>query len=335
MLEARLTQIDEERRRCKAADRKRLLIMVLTFVLGIPLLAGGTVGVLWVMGNFVSRRTVALIGAVLATWAVLIYAGYQSMELATRTGKPEEASLKAAFDERVLLPVLREALPRCRVSAEPLIDLAGLKASRLFHSHHNRMASTCGFAGEAGGCAFRASVVRLAYRQFGKPLYPGVGPVGETRSHQRRGFGFSGILVHLERRGPFAVTVRLVDPVYQNSPYGFETRRAHDVVLVKSGDAAFDEAFMVVLDQGQTAAPPIPEALRRVCCELRERFDLPVFVSFTDTGTYLAVATGDGRLPMQVENLIEPEAETLAKELEVIRKVPAAVEALSRALEAG
>lgn len=334
-LAARLAEIDQERRQSKAADRRGALSIALTIVLGIVLFFGGTLLVVWAVGVFVSRHPAALLAAGLATCAVLIYALYQSMQRATRVGQPELEAFRTAFTERVLLPALREALPGCRVSAGPLIDLDGVKASKLFHSHHNRMLSSCGFSGEAAGSAYRASVLRVAYRHYSKPLHPGMGPMGETRSHHRRGYGFSGILIHLQRKGPFNTTVRLADPVYQNSPYGFETRRAHDIVRSKSGDPVFDEAFMVLLDQGQTAAPPIPETLRRLSFELRSHFRLPVFVSFTDTGTYLAVATGDGRLPMQFEHLEEPAAESLAKELEVIRKAPAGVEALSRALDGG
>ena len=334
-LAARLAQIEPERRQFKAASRKSLLMAALTIVLAIVFFSGGTAGAVWAAGAFASQRPAVLIVAVLAVWAVLSYALYHCMDRATKLGEPAMAALQAAFNERLLLPALREALPRCQASAGPLIGLEGIRASRLFHSRHNRMLSTCGFSGEAAGSGFRATVLRLAYRQPGKPLHPGIGPMGEVRSHHRRGYGFSGILVHLERQTPFTTTVRLADPAYQNSPWGFETARAHDIVRSRSGDPVFDEAFLVLLDQGQTAAPPIPDALRRLCFELRELFGLPVFLSFTGTGTYLAIATGDGRLPMQLEHLEEPAAESLAKEISVINKVPAAVESLSSALHAG
>ncbi|MCL4795245.1 MAG: hypothetical protein KJZ84_11835 [Bryobacteraceae bacterium] len=336
-LEARLAGIAEVRRREEAANRRSLLRLVSAVVATVVLLAGGTIGVLWVMGNFVSRQPLALFAAALCVWALVGYLAYRMFGGSLRTGDAEAHDLKRAFREQVLLPTLREALPGCEVTTDTLFDQDAVRASRLFHGNFNRLAHTCGFAGQAGGAAFQATVLRIAYREFREPLQPRLGRGGHKRKWNDHRFGhfFSGLLVRIDRPGPFASTVRLADPVYQHRPYGYETARAVNVVLAKTGDAAFDSEFLLVLDQEHPQAPPIPEALRRLCGELSQRFDRPVFLSFTATGIYLAVATGDGRLPLQVEFLEEPAAEVLAEELELIRKAPAAVEVVQRALAAG
>jgi hypothetical protein len=332
-LEARLAGIAEVRRREGAANRRSLLKLVLAVVATLVLLAGGTIGALWVTGRFISSHSLALLGAVLCAWAAIGLLVYRMFSAAMRTGDAETQDLKRAFREQVLIPTLQEALPGCEVTADTLFDQDAVRVSRLFHGNFNRLAHTCGFAGQAGGAAFQATVLRIAYREFREPLQPRMGRGGHKRKWNDHRFGhfFSGLLVRIDRPGPFASTVRLADPVYQQRPYGYETARAVNVVLAKTGDAAFDSEFLLVLDQEHPQAPPIPDALRRLCGELRQRFDRPVFLSFTAAGIYLAVATGDGRLPLQVEFLEEPAAEVLAEELELLRKVPGAVEAAVRA----
>lgn len=331
---SRLAEIEVLRQREGSASRRSLLLLAATVIGGIALLGGGTIGALWLMGNFVSRRTFALIGSVVFTWVLIFYAGYQAFTRIFQTGDAERHDLRRAFNDVLLVPSLREALPGCEVTSAILFDHDAIRKSLLFHRNHNRIAHTCSFSGQTGGLPFRASVFRIAHRKPGAVLQPRARSNAESWSNERLGHFFSGIFVHLDFRNPFPVTVRLADPVYEKNPFGFETARAVNVVRSKSGDPAFDEAFLLILDQGQTTPPPIPEPLRRLCFELRQHFNLPVFLSFTETGVYLAVATGDGRLPMQLERLDESPAETLASELEIIHKVPAALEALRRALAA-
>jgi hypothetical protein len=331
---SRLSEIEVLRQREESASRRSLLLMAVTVIGGIALLGGGTIGVLWLMGNFVSRRTFALIASVVFTWALIFYAGYQAINRILQMGEAEKHDLRRAFNDVLLVPSLREALPGCEVTSAILFDRDAINEGQLFHRNHNRIAHTCGFSGQTGGVAFRAAVFRIAHRRHGAVLQPRARSNAESWSNERLGHFFSGIFVHLDHRSPFPVTVRLADPVYERNPYGFETARAVNVVRSKSGDPSFDEAFLLILDQGQTTPPPIPESLRRTCFELRQHFGLPVFLSFTETGVYLAVATGDGRLPMQLERLEESPAETLASELEIIHKLPPALEALRRALAA-
>ncbi len=332
-LEARLAGIVEVRQREEAANRRSLLRLVLAVVATLVLLAGGTIGAVWVTGRFISSHSLALLGAVLCAWAAIGFLVYRMFSASMRTGDAEAHDLKRAFREQVLLPTLREALPGCEVTADTLFDQDAVRASRLFHKNFNRLAHTCGFAGKEGGSAFHATVLRIARRGVHESLQPRMGRGGHKRKWNDHRFGhfFSGLLVRIDRPGSFANTVRLADPVYQQGPHGYETARAVNVVLAKTGDAAFDSEFLLVLDQEHPQVPPVPDTLRRLCRELRQRFDRPVFLSFTAAGTYLAVATGDGRLPMQLEFLEEPAAEVLAEELELLRRVPGAVEAVVKA----
>ncbi|MCL4840749.1 MAG: hypothetical protein KJZ79_02860 [Bryobacteraceae bacterium] len=330
----RLAEIEVLRQREESAARRTLPLMLVTIVAGIALLWGGGAAAFWLAENFISRRAFAKIGSVAFVWALVFYGGYKALDRVFRMGDAERHDLRRAFNDVVLIPSLHDALPGFEVTSDTLFDHDSIKRSLLFHHNHNRIAHTCGFSGLTGGVPFRASVFRIAHRKHGAVLQPRAKSNAEGWSNERLGHFFSGIFVHLDFRSPFPVTVRLADPVYEQNPFGFETARAVNVVRSKSGDPAFDQAFLLILDQGQTTPPPIPEPLRHLCFELRQHFNLPVFLSFTETGVYLAVATGDGRLPMQLERLDESPAETLASELEIIQKVPAALEALRRALAA-
>lgn len=322
----RLSQVEPARASLRASERKQAVFFVSIFLVGIPLLLGGTVGVLWLMGNFVSQHGLALSAATLTFWAVLGFAFYQFMEkFRTMSGKEEE-DYHREFRDYVLLPSLRDVLPGCRVSSSADWSVGDFDESKLFHPNHNRRHEACAFEGTIDGFSFRGSVLRIGFRRHGRPMY-----AGSFSSQTRRGIHFAGILIRLNHAPALPGIVRLVDRAYERSPIGYETARWPRAVRVSAGEASFDHEFLFIIDQELASTPPpAPEPLRRACFQLKALYDRPVFLSFTPEASYLAVHTGDSRLPMEVEYNMKDPASVLGQELDLLRRIPQAVEILHR-----
>lgn len=299
---------------------------MLLFVVGIPVLGGSTVGALWATGMFITRRTAALLAVTVGNVVLMLVLGYKLLDRILKIGRDDQPEYEAEFRRRVAMPLLKEVLPECEPGAGPLIEAAVFDASGLFKPGYAEIVTECGFTGRASETPYRASVMR-AGRQVNKA--GGAGSSGPRQFWLRH---FAGVFVLLERPVQIAATVRLVDPVYQEPADTSGMVRNPNLVRSSSGDASFDSAFWLLLDKGQSAAPPIPEGVKRACAEIRASLGKPVMISFNNTGTYLAVLTGHERLPLSPELPAEGAAELLAEELEWLRRIPAAVETLRRGL---
>lgn len=333
LLASTLASLEPARQAAVSSGRNGGIFLVLTPIVGFLLLGGGTIGILWFMGNFVSRHSAALIAATLIFWAILGFAGYRTMNYFSSMAERAEADYRGLFRERVLEPVLRAAFPGHTTAATSPHSLNDYKDSLLFHTNHNRLLESCAFQGNAGGAAYRASVLRVAYHE--RFSYRSLAGSYDEASDHRRLQHFAGILIRIEAPVLAPVPIRLVSPEYHSSPNKYRTSRHPHVVRAQTGDPDFDAEFIYILPSDATPPHPVPPApLRQLCRDLQSYFQRPVFLSFTRTATFVAVATGVSRLPMEGEAELKDPQLILPQELDLLTSVPGAIPIVTRAVAA-
>jgi hypothetical protein len=143
---------------------------------------------------------------------------------------------------------------------------------------------------------------------------------------------FDGILVHLVRSVPMVGTVRLVDfPSYSGSHDGYTVIRHARVGQARGTIERIDPQAAIILDEGLSTPPALPEVVFRVWMELRQLLGEVFHVSFNATGVYLGMAVRKGRTPMLAASASPPNRpEDLAEDVELLQRAIKATELLRR-----
>lgn len=322
-LRARIAQVEPLRKQARRTEWLRIVGVAALVLLGLALLAGSAVGSLWVMGNYVTKNMIAVFGVMLVSVGVVVYVSVRTVNAFLHWREGDNTIYVDQFREHVIAATLREALPGCSTALEGMIDAAAFEASELFAKGPDQFRSTGGFSGTARGAPFRGSVLQVKKKTYSS----------ERRTDVLVPY-LTGIFVQLQFPVDVRSTVRLVDARVYEGWEGLKwgvVRRGR-TVKAKSGIAEFDANSMVVLDEGETAVPPIPESLYRKFLEVRELVGQPVFVSLNATGLYVVVAVEADRLPLEERLNTANRPEALAREFELIRRTAKAAAILREAL---
>jgi hypothetical protein len=324
-LRERLAPVEGLRKRARTVAASMLAGYLVLGLFSLAVLAVAVVGALWLVTHFVSDHPLVMLGATVAGFAGGLTLAILAFKAFSRLGDRAEAAYVSGYEQQAILPTLREALPGCTVTAEGNVDLATFDASGLFRTGADFFSARFGFAGVAGGVAYRASVVEARKA-----------PSVHKDNHSKPIRYFVGVFVRLERPVNVPGTVRLVHAeAYQGGQYSaWGIQPPHGIVKAANGLAMLDAAGAVILDKGETTVPPVPPRIFETWAELRQRLGRPIFVSFNATGSYLAVATGTEKLPRLPlgESLGTNDPEELASEIELVQRVRQAVELLQQRL---
>ncbi len=325
-LRARIAQVEPLRKKARRTEWLRVLGVAILVLLGLALLAGAAVGSIWVVGNFVTTNMAVVIGVMLVSASLSVYASVRAVNAFLHWREGDVAAYEEQFRRQVIAATLREALPGCATSLDGVIDAAVFEASALFSRGPDLIRSTGSFSCTCGGTRFRGSVMQVKRESYSS----------ERRTNVKIPT-MTGVFVHLERPVDVRSTVRLADARVYEGWEGLKwgvARRAN-TVKAASGVAEFDTDSMVVLDEGETAVPPMPKRLYERFVEVRKLVGQPIFVSLNATGVYLAVAVEAERLPLEPRLNTANRPEELAGEFELLRRTVGGVNILSEALPGG
>lgn len=326
-IEQRLHPLERAR---PALRRKIVLGALLVVVLGVaalPAAAFAAGGIAWLLHTYVSDSVLSAIIGFPSGVALVAYATYRVVRPLAKWG----AALQLTFGERwrdeVEVPLVREALRGVRVTPDSSLDHAAFQASRLFSgSSGDEFVASLGFSGSNHGIAWRAGRINV-HRTT----------VNRQENRANTSWRMRGWYVHMEHAAPYPGTVRLVDkPVYTTFVPGYSNlSRASQVVRIDSGVSAFDAVGLVLLDEKHRTLPPLPPGLLEAWVAVRERLGRPIFLSLNAGGTYFAVATGDGMLPLDYRWMLPNRPERLAADVITVRQLPWAIAQFTEALASG
>ncbi len=316
----------------RAARRSTVGLIVRFGVLGVAYLFAlivGTVGAMYIVGRFVTTVPVVWLGAALLAAVFITAMTIAIGKRVWRAHSDPTHAYEAAYAASVAVPLLRDALPGCEASAEPVIDVHTFGASRLFTVPDERFeertgtpgfVGTCGIEGRVDDVPWRAAVLRV--RRWGR----------DYDSRERSLPAFTGVFLHVEHHGAASDSVRLVDSgrdradLRYHFPQGATLRGFPDV-----DDPEFASQFHELAAPGSPGATLPSAALRRACLDVRRQLERPLFLAFNETGAYLAISWPSTEAPFEPGGLMQPSAAHVAADLDVIEHLPAAAATLARA----
>jgi hypothetical protein len=320
VLRERIESVEPARLRARYANFVRIGLLAVLGVCALPVLIGGVFGAVWLSGRYIAQSLVLVIVvflvAVPAISYLLFLAGRRIFQIRAAT-VPE---YEDAFCEQVVAPSLREALPGCRVSAARLEDPATYHGSRLFKKDFVSFEGRILLTGTLDGVPWRCESLQVMVADYS----------GNIHTRRRTHFvAFRGLLVHLARQRSTCAPLRLLclPPGIEAPGHRLLLPAAH--LQATTGDADFDASFRIIATSRHDPPSVITESLRRACLEAWEELRHPFFVSFNETGLYLAIMT-PSPVPLEPTLYRRPRPEELAAELGLMRKLPTVVDAIRR-----
>lgn len=311
--------LEPARRAARAAtlaDLARYGVLLIAYLVA---LAVAVIGTIRLTGAYVSQApvvfgTAALIAAVLVTAVAIDTA----KRLARKTGRATEA-YESAHVETLILPLVRDVLPGCTVSAGASIDAQAFDASELFARHREAVDGRCGVEGRTGDVTWRASALRV--RRW-------------ARNHNGdRSFvaAFTGTYLHVTHRVDLPQPVRLVTEDIGSGEGRFGLIGGAVLRRTETGDDAFDSQFHVLTTSG-AETPALPPRLREACLEVRRHLGRPFFLAFNTSGSYVAIPVEAYQLaPFEPGGITAPDAQRILDDVELVGRLPGVVAALARA----
>lgn len=322
VLRARLQRLEPDYRRARSADVKRGLLYLALVLMGIPVLAAAGLGAVWLLGNYVTQHPAAVGATGLGALVAAGILGYFAARAIGRVGAGLPEAYPAAFRDTVLLPSLSEAVPRCRVTPDPL-DPEVVRASELFRTTWNLFESPCTFRGEHGCVAYTAGPLRMRRN---------LDHAG--RKTERMMMFFRGYFLHIAAPVPMESTFRVVDPVYEDGDRAFRVQRWPGTVRTATGDAAFDSRFWIVLNEDAPQRASCPPGLHAELPAIASQIQLPLLLALNQAGIFLAICTPGSRVPLDQTGPDGEGAGHLTSELLLAAQIPAIAERLLRAVRA-
>jgi len=311
-----------------ALRRKVLLntiLLVLVLLAALPLAFAVAVGCVWLLGTYVSQSALSVVVGFPVGIALAAYGTYRII----RPLLGRAAAIQQAYGQRwvdaFVIPEMRTALRGATVPANGAIDRADILASELFTFGARAQADIdLGCAGSSNGIQWSAARVNIHTTSDDRQR-----DLTLTQHH------FRGWFIRLDHPTSWPGTVRVVDravhtvhvPGYSNlAPAG------QGVVRIDRGDPAFDDTGMIVLNQQYPTLPALPAGLLPAWLAMSKCLGHPIFLALNASGTYLAIATGDGPLPLDYSWMLANDPERLAADVLTLRQLPNAIGLLTTAL---
>jgi hypothetical protein len=318
-VEQRLAALEPARRAASAARLAQLGRYAVLFVVYLCALVAGVIGAIRFTGLYVSEAPVVFGSAGLAV-AVLVTA--VAILVTRRMARQDDpgAAYDGAHVEQVILPLMRDALPGCAVSAASSIDRPTFDASRLFPPNHEGVEGWCGIEGRTGDVAWRASVVRARYR--GRDRH------GGYKLHP----AFVGVYLHVADPIALAQPLRLIDQEAGPAETRFRFPPGAVFRRLPADDAALAERFHLLVTPKADALPTLSAELRRVCLDVRQQVARPIFMSFNESGVHIAIPGDPDSPPFEPGGLRTPDATRILDDLALVSRLPRVAETIGRAL---
>jgi hypothetical protein len=322
LLRDRLGSVEALRGKARSSNVVRIVLYVLLALAALPALLGGVFGSVWFAGNYIAQ-SVALVAVVfVASTALICWVFYRLAKAVSRIRENAAPTYEDAFHEQAVRPSLREVLPECTVTMARSDDQTAYHGAQLFRDVVGTFEARTLFEGTVCGAPWRGELLMVRASDWVS---------GRSRPEDRvlkRAFG--GVLVHVALPAAPASSIRLIHttqelngPVYQLRH--FARRRP------ESGDPSFDETFVYLLSSSDQPVPATPEPLRKALLFAKEQLSHTLLFTANETGLYLAVVAPDPQ-PFEPVVYTQPNAETLAADLELVRKLPEVAERLTRAM---
>jgi hypothetical protein len=323
----RLAPLEQARPVLRRKVLANTALLVLVLLCALPLAFAAAVGCVWLLGTYVSQSVLSVIVGFPAGITLVAYGTYRiARPLLGRAAAIQQAYGQRWVDE-FANPEMRAALPGATVPAAAGIDSSAVLASQLLSfSQRASIDADLGCSGSSGD--MRWSAVRLNIHTTTDDRQR---DVTHTQHH------FRGWFIRLDHPAAWPGTVRLVDrAVHTTHVVGYSnlTPAGQGVVSIGSGDPVFDATGMIVLDQQHPTLPSLPTGLLQAWLAVRKHLDHPIFLALNASGSYLAIATGDGPLPLDYNWIVASDAERLAADVHTLRQLPAAIGLLATALAA-
>jgi len=318
----RLPLVEDLRLQVRKQARFRLRTMGLLTLLLLVLAIAGVFGAIWYLAENVTDHPLAVgaTGFLLAIAAVALIAMVR--DIASRWFADGTAPFVAAFRDQVTIPVLRASIPAVQFRPGEDLPAETIRNSGLYLETFKYL-KTCGlFTGQIEGAPFAGSLVAISSKRWS----------GRDGQREVVHTHFQGAFFHLARPLPVAGTVRIVDlPSYSGRRSGYIIRRHGRIVQARNLLEHIDPEAAILLDEGQTAPPPLPESVFATWLELRKLLGEPFHLSFNSRGFYLGVPTKIHRAGILEDAETRPrEPAELAEDVEALRQGLKALEPLRR-----